>query len=268
MKILAVLALAVFIGCQANLSNAEKPNPHLEHLITAFWNYIAKAVHPSDETSHVMRTSQLGQEVKLTQTPPSEDNMTKITKEADVQEHLLAGYCNFLQTEKKLKCSSSYHSARLTQSADIASEYAVTLKKQMDPLTEELMTKITKEAEVLKERLGQDLISVRDQLEPYADNLKSQIQQRVEELRTSMAPYADSLDSEILKATLLQQSEELRGNLEQSVKELQAQMEPYTAEIKEKVDQHLQEFQKTVTPLTEDLQAQLTSLYESFIKRN
>uniref|UniRef100_A0A8C2H1I3 Apolipoprotein A-I-like n=1 Tax=Cyprinus carpio TaxID=7962 RepID=A0A8C2H1I3_CYPCA len=191
--------------------------------------------------------------------------------------------------------------ARLTQSADMASEYAVTLKKQMDPLTEELMTKITKEAEVLRERLGQDLISVRDKLEPYVDNLKSQIQQRVEELRTAMAPYADSLDSETLKATLLQKSEELRGNLEQSVKELQAQMEPYTAEIKEKVDQHLQEFQKTVTPLTEDLQAQirekaqmvhqsltpyaedlkgkldpyaqdlqaqLTSLYESFIKRN
>uniref|UniRef100_A0A8C1NQ30 Uncharacterized protein n=1 Tax=Cyprinus carpio TaxID=7962 RepID=A0A8C1NQ30_CYPCA len=124
--------------------------------------------------------------------------------------------------------------ARLTQSADMASEYAVTLKKQMDPLTEELMTKITKEAEVLRERLGQDLISVRDQLEPYADNLKSQIQQRVEELRTAMAPYADSLDSETLKATLLQKSEELRGNLEQSVKDLQAQMEPYTAEIKEK----------------------------------
>ncbi|ROL47853.1 Apolipoprotein A-IV [Anabarilius grahami] len=191
--------------------------------------------------------------------------------------------------------------ARLTQSADMASEYAVTLKKQMDPLAEELMTKITKEAEVLRERLGQDLITVRDQLEPYADNLKSQIQQRVEELRAAMAPYAESLDSETLKATLLQKSEELRGNLEQSVKELQAQLEPYTAEIKEKVDQRLQEFQKTVSPLAEDLQTQireraqmvqqsltpyaedlkekldpyaqdlkdqLTSLYESFIKRN
>uniref|UniRef100_A0A8C1NLQ1 Apolipoprotein A-IV n=1 Tax=Cyprinus carpio TaxID=7962 RepID=A0A8C1NLQ1_CYPCA len=175
MKVLAVLALAVFIGCQANLSNAEKPNPHLEHLITAFWNYIAKAVHPSDETSHVMRTSQLGQEVKLTQTPPSEDNMTKITKEADV----------------------------------------------------------------LRERLEKDINIIRDKLEPYADNLKSQIQQRVEELRMAMTPYADSLDSETLKTTLLQKSEELRGNLEQSAKELQSQMEPYTAELKDNVGQYL-----------------------------
>ncbi|XP_073781327.1 apolipoprotein A-IV b, tandem duplicate 2 isoform X1 [Danio rerio] len=146
---------------------------------------------------------------------------------------------------------------RLTQSADMASEYAVVLKKQVDPLTEELMNKITKETEVLRERLGQDLINVREKLEPYADNMKSQIQQRVEELRAAMAPYADSLDSETLKATLLQKSEELRGNLEQSVKELQVQLEPYTAELKEKVDQHLQEFQKTVTPLTEDLQVQI-----------
>ncbi|KAL1259436.1 hypothetical protein QQF64_010013 [Cirrhinus molitorella] len=255
MKVIVVLALAVFTGCQANIFYADEPKPQLEQLTDAFWSYVAKATQTAEDTVKMIRSSQLGQEVN----------------------------------------------SRLTQSADMASEYAVTLKKQMDPMAEELMSKITKEAEVLRERLGQDLTSVRDKLEPYADNLKSQIQQRVEELRTAMAPYADSLDSETLKATLLQKSEELRGNLEQSVKELQAQLEPYTADIKEKVDQRLQEFQKTVNPLTEDLQtqireraqmvqqsltpyaedlkekldpyaqdlqAQLTALYESFTKRS
>ncbi|XP_055067560.2 uncharacterized protein [Misgurnus anguillicaudatus] len=255
MKVLVVLALAVFTGCQANLFYADEPKPQLEQLTDAFWSYVAKATHTAEETVQMIRNSQLGQEVN----------------------------------------------ARLTQSADMASEYAVTLKKHVDPLTEELMTKITKEAEVLRERLGQDLLSVRDKLEPYADNIKSQIQQRVEDLRTAMAPYADSLDSETLKATLLQKSEELKGSVEESVKELQAQLEPYTADIKEKVDQHLQEFQKTVNPMAEDLQAQiaerakmvqqsltpyaedlkekldpyaqdlkaqLTSLYESFVKTN
>uniref|UniRef100_A0A672QSI7 Apolipoprotein Eb-like n=1 Tax=Sinocyclocheilus grahami TaxID=75366 RepID=A0A672QSI7_SINGR len=184
MKVLAVLVLAVFTGCQANLSNAEKPSPHLEHLITAFWNYIAKAVHPTDETSNVIRTSQLGRE-----TPSSEDQMTKISKEADV----------------------------------------------------------------LRERLEKDMNIIRDKLEPYADNLKSQIQERVEQLRTAMGPYADSLDSETLKATLLQKSEELRGNLELSVKELQAQMEPYTAELKDNVGQYLQEMQNYFAASPEDL---------------
>ncbi|KAA0703232.1 hypothetical protein E1301_Tti006971 [Triplophysa tibetana] len=255
MKVLLVLTLAVFTGCNANLFSADEPKPQLEQLTDAFWSYVAKATHTAEETVQMIRSSQLGQEVN----------------------------------------------SRLTQSADMASEYAVTLRKQVDPLTEELMTKITKETEVLRERLGQDLITVREKLEPYADNIKSQIQQRVEDLRAAMAPYADSLDSESLKATLLQKSEELRGSVEQSVKELQAQLEPYTADIKEKVDQHLQEFQKTVSPMTEDLQAQiaerakmvqesltpyaedlkekldpyaqdlktqLTSLYESFIKSN
>uniref|UniRef100_A0A8C2PP68 Uncharacterized protein n=1 Tax=Cyprinus carpio TaxID=7962 RepID=A0A8C2PP68_CYPCA len=169
MKVLVVLALAVFTGCQANIFYADEPKPQLEQLTDAFWSYVSKATQTAEETVMMIRSSQLGQEVKL------------------------------------------------TQSADMASEYAVTLKKQMDPLAEELMTKITKEAEVLRERLGQDLMNARDKLEPYADNLQSQIQQRVEELRTAMAPYADSLDSETLKATLLQKSEELRGNLEHRV---------------------------------------------------
>uniref|UniRef100_A0A671LWZ1 Uncharacterized protein n=1 Tax=Sinocyclocheilus anshuiensis TaxID=1608454 RepID=A0A671LWZ1_9TELE len=168
-----IMTYTIFLRWQANLSNAENPNPHLEYLINAFWNYIAQAAHPTDKTSH------LNWDIK----------------------------------------SSKYN---------------------LPPLLF-LMTKITKEAEVLRERLEKDLNTIRDKLEPYADNLKSQIQQRVEELRTAMAPYADSLDSETLKATLLQKSEELRGNLEQSVKELQAQLEPYTAEIKDNVDQYLQE---------------------------
>ncbi|XP_056618000.1 apolipoprotein A-IV b, tandem duplicate 2 [Triplophysa dalaica] len=255
MKVLLVLALAVFTGCNANLFYADEPKPQLEQLTDAFWSYAAKATNTAEETIKMIRISNLGEEVN----------------------------------------------ARLTQSAYMASEYAITLRKQVDPLTEEFMTKITKEAEALRERLGQDLITVRDKLEPYADNLKSDIQQRVEDLRAAMAPYADSLDSESLKATLLQKSEELRGSVAHSVKELQVQLEPYTADIKEKVDQHLQEFQKTVSPMAEDLQAQiaerakmvqesltpyaedlkekldpyaqdlqtqLSSLYESFINRN
>uniref|UniRef100_A0A8C2I2J5 Uncharacterized protein n=1 Tax=Cyprinus carpio TaxID=7962 RepID=A0A8C2I2J5_CYPCA len=194
MKVLVVLALAVFTGCQANIFYADEPKPQLEQLTDAFWSYVSKATQTAEETVMMIRSSQLGQEVN----------------------------------------------ARLTQSADMASEYAVTLKKQMDPLAEELMTKITKEAEVLRERLGQDLMNARDKLEPYADNLQSQIQQRVEELRTAMAPYADSLDSETLKRKPGAQS-----------------LTPYTEDLKEKLD-----------PYAQDLQAQLSSLYESFTKRN
>ncbi|XP_063054146.1 apolipoprotein A-IV-like [Engraulis encrasicolus] len=147
---------------------------------------------------------------------------------------------------------------RLTESADVASKYAVTLQNQMTPLAQDVMAKITNEAEVLKERLTQDLATVQGELEPYANDMRVQVLQRVEDLKVAVAPFAESLDSESLKTTLFQKSEELKGSLEKSVQELQSQLGPYTEELRQKVDQHLQEFQASVAPLTADLQTQLT----------
>ncbi|XP_069559982.1 apolipoprotein A-I-like isoform X1 [Brachyistius frenatus] len=191
--------------------------------------------------------------------------------------------------------------ARLTESADIASKYAVTLQEQLPPAAQDLMIKISTEADVLKNVLTQELSTVREKLEPYTEDLRAQIQQRVEQLKQELAPYADSLDSEALRNTLMQKSEELKVSLEQSVKDLQAQLGPYTDDMKMKVDQHLQDFQRSVAPMTEkvqvefsqrannmrqmvapyaedlrekldpyaqDLHAQLMSLYQSFVNGN
>ncbi|XP_029360025.1 apolipoprotein A-IV-like [Echeneis naucrates] len=191
--------------------------------------------------------------------------------------------------------------ARLAESADIANNYAVTLQKQLPPAAHDLMTKISAEANVLRNVLTRELTTVMGNLEPYTEDMKTQIQQRVEQLKQELAPYADSLDSEALRATLIQKSEELKANLEQSVKDLQAQMGPYTENLKQKVDQHLRDFQNSVAPMTaqvqlefsqranlvkqmvapyaedlrekldpyaHDLQAQLISLYQSFVKAN
>ncbi|KAI3361203.1 hypothetical protein L3Q82_013395 [Scortum barcoo] len=190
---------------------------------------------------------------------------------------------------------------RLAESASIASKYAVTLQEQLPPAAQDLVTKITAEADVLRNVLTQELSTVRDRLEPYTDDMKAQIQQRVEQLKQELAPYADSLDSEALRTTLMQKSEELKTNLEQSVKDLQAQLGPYTDDLKQKVDQHLRDFQDSVAPMTskvqveltqranlvkqmvapyaedlrekldpyaQDLQAQLMSLYQSFVNAN
>uniref|UniRef100_A0A667Y5Q3 Apolipoprotein A-I-like n=1 Tax=Myripristis murdjan TaxID=586833 RepID=A0A667Y5Q3_9TELE len=115
--------------------------------------------------------------------------------------------------------------------ADIASRYAVTLQEQLPPMAQDLMTKITTEAEVLRESLSQDL--------------------------STLAPYAESLDSEALKTTLMQKSEELKTSLEQSFQELQSQLGPYTEELKQKVDQHLQDFKEKVVPMTERVQVEV-----------
>ncbi|KAJ8388861.1 hypothetical protein AAFF_G00126170 [Aldrovandia affinis] len=138
-----------------------------------------------------------------------------------------------------------------------AGKYTASLHTQVTPLALDILTQIAIETELMKERLAQDLSTVRGQLEPYAEELMVKIEQQVEKLRQEVAPYTESLDTEALKATLLQKSEELKGNLEQSVKELQSQLGPYTEELKEKVDQRLLEFQESMAPLAESLQFQL-----------
>ncbi|XP_055358995.1 apolipoprotein A-I-like isoform X1 [Betta splendens] len=148
--------------------------------------------------------------------------------------------------------------ARLAESADLASEYAVALQEQLSPAAEHLMTKISTEADVLRNALTQELSSVRDKLEPYTEDTKARIQQRMEQMRRGLAPYADSLDSGALRSTLVQKSEELKSSLEQSVKGLKAQLGPYTDGLKTKVDRHLQNLHESVAPMKEKVQVELS----------
>nr|XP_020445789.1 apolipoprotein A-IV-like [Monopterus albus] len=255
MKVLVVLALAIFSGCHANLFYADAPKPQLEVLTDAFWDYVAKATQTADDTLQTIKTSQFGQEI----------------------------------------------SAQLTEGTEVARKYAATLQEQFQPTAQDLIAKITTEADVLKARVTQELSSVRDKLEPYTENIKIQVEQRVEQLKQELAPYTESLDSEALRTTLMQKSEELKAMVEQSVMNLQAQMPPYTDDLRQKVEQHLEDFKKRAVPLTErfqaqlsqraqqaqdlatpyveelrekldpytqDLQSRLASLYESFVKAN
>jgi len=190
--------------------------------------------------------------------------------------------------------------AMISESADAVNKYSVALRGQVTPLTQDLLGKLTQEAEVLKARLDQDLSSVRTQLKPYAEELNEEIQRQVEELKSQMIPYVEALDSEALKATLNQKSEELKVNLEKSVKALQSQMVPFSEELKQKMELNLEAFQRSMVPLTQsfttelvqrsqelqkslapygeelkkleinaqDLKAQLTALWESFTQKS
>ncbi|XP_034467312.1 apolipoprotein A-I-like [Hippoglossus hippoglossus] len=149
-------------------------------------------------------------------------------------------------------------SARLTESSDLANTYALSLQEQLPPSALDMITKVTVEADMLRERVIAELGTVREQLEPYTEDINAKIQQRVEQLKQELAPYADSVDVEALRTTLMQKSEELKTSLEQSVKDLQAQLGPYTEDLKQKVDQHLQDFKERVAPMTERVQSELT----------
>ncbi|XP_030644466.1 apolipoprotein A-IV-like [Chanos chanos] len=147
--------------------------------------------------------------------------------------------------------------SRISKSSDAINQYTVAVRGQVTPLTQELLDKLSQEAEQLKVRLEQDLSSLKSQLEPYAEELRMEVQKQVEQLKQNVAPYSEALDAHTLRATLLQKSEELRGSLEKSVKQLESQLGPHTEELKEKMDQHLQDFQKNMAPLAQSIQAQL-----------
>uniref|UniRef100_A0A3Q3AKE2 Apolipoprotein A-IV a n=1 Tax=Kryptolebias marmoratus TaxID=37003 RepID=A0A3Q3AKE2_KRYMA len=212
MKVLAVLVLAVFTGCNGNLFYADAPKPQLEVMTDAFWDYVGKATQTADDTLQMIKKSQIGQDI----------------------------------------------SARLTESADMANKYAVSLQEQLPPGAQDMINKFTTEADMLKERVTQELNTAQEKLQPYTENIKTQLQQRVEQLKQELAPYADTLDSEALRSTLMQKSEELKMSLEQSVKDLQAQLVPYTDDLRSKLEPHLEEFKQRATPMTERVQSELT----------
>ncbi|XP_054462481.1 apolipoprotein A-IV-like [Anoplopoma fimbria] len=145
----------------------------------------------------------------------------------------------------------------ISQSADTVNQYAVALRTQVAPLTQDYMTRFYQEAEQLKASLEKDVTAVSTNLRPFTEELVADLQRQVEELKRDAAPYVEAMDLEALKAVLLQKSQELKGQLDKRAGELQAQMVPYT-EIKQKMEQSLEEFQKSMVPLTQSFETQLT----------
>uniref|UniRef100_A0A8B9KCH0 Apolipoprotein A-IV n=1 Tax=Astyanax mexicanus TaxID=7994 RepID=A0A8B9KCH0_ASTMX len=263
MKVLVVLAVVAFAGCNANMMWQDQAQPSMEMVKNAFWDYVAKATQTTEDILQKIRESEMGQEVN----------------------------------------------AKIYESADAIGQYAVVLRGQMTPMTQEVMTRIFQESEQLKVRLQQDMSTVKSQLEPYVQEVMSNVrlqqdmstvksqlepyvqevmsnvQQQVEQLKKEVALYAD-MDAETLKATLLQKSEEMKASMEKTMMEMQAQLGPQAEELKQKMEQHMQEFQKTMIPMAEnfqermtqnaqemkkqldpyaeDLKTQLTTLWESF----
>merc|ERR1712240_137245 len=147
--------------------------------------------------------------------------------------------------------------AMISESSDAVNKYTVALRGQVTPLTEDLLAKITKEGELLKTRLEQDLTTMKGQLKPYAEELNADLQKQVVELMKEVNMYVDALDSKSLRASVLNKGEELKASLEKKVKVLKAQFVPHAEEVKEMMEQNLDAFQTSMVPLTKAFQSQL-----------
>lgn len=148
-------------------------------------------------------------------------------------------------------------SARISQNAEALSQYTAALQTQVAPLTQDLLAKLSQEAELLKARVDADLTSAGAALQPYVEELKEDLQRQMEVLTKEVAPYARALDAVTLRATVQQRSQELKERLDRSLQAIQGQAGPLVDEVKQKVDQSVAEFQRNMEPITQNFQSQL-----------
>jgi len=145
----------------------------------------------------------------------------------------------------------------ISESTDAVDKLSAVMRDQMAPLTQDLITKLSQEAEQLKTRVETELNAMSAQLKPYAEQLSTELQRQVETLGRDVTPYAEAMDTDALRAALLQKTEQLKASLDKSMTELKTQVVPYAEEIKEKIDQSLEEFQRGMIPMAEMFQSQL-----------
>ncbi|KAG7500861.1 apolipoprotein A-IV-like [Solea senegalensis] len=212
MKILVVLVLAVFTGCNARAVKQQQPKQQIDMVRDAFWDYVGKATSTAEDSLKQIRQSELGKEVNTL----------------------------------------------ISESTNAVNHFSDAMRTQVAPLTKDLMSKLSKEAQRLQLRLQKDLTTMGTNLQPYAEELASDLQKKVEDLRSEAVPYANAMDSDALRAILLQRSQELKLQLEKTVKELQGQVVPYTEEMKEKMEESVEEFQRSMIPMTQNFQSQLS----------
>lgn len=142
---------------------------------------------------------------------------------------------------------------RISKSTDAINKYTLAIQSQVTPLTQELLTKLSQEADQLKLSLEQEITSAQTQLKPYVEELKVDIEEQIERLKKDVAPYAEALNPEAMRLTLVQRAEELKAKLETSL----MAMGPQSEELKQKLEQHFVEFQMSMSPLAESFQSQL-----------
>ncbi|XP_068189508.1 apolipoprotein A-IV-like [Antennarius striatus] len=154
----------------------------------------------------------------------------------------------------------------ISESTDAVNKLSVALLTQVAPLTPDLVSKFSQEAESLKIRLEKDLTTVGARMQPFAEAMVADLQVQVEELK-GIAPYANTMDPEALKATLLQKSQELKEQLDHGMKMLQVEMIPYSEEIMEKIEQSLDEFQTSMIPMIQSFETKLTQKTQQIQRR-
>ncbi|KAK5861889.1 hypothetical protein PBY51_017330 [Eleginops maclovinus] len=251
MKVLVVLVLAAFTGCNANIFYADEPKPQIELLTDAFWDYVAMATETADDSLQIIKKSQFGQDVSERlreytggafrsvavlheQLPPAaRDMIQKVTTETEL---LMERVDRDLSTVKDtLKPYTKEMHAQIQERVE-------QLKQELAPYAESVDTESLRATLAQKtEEMKQSVRDLQAQLGPFTDDMKLKVDQHLQDFQERVDPLA----------------QQVRGQVIERAQQVQEMATPYVEDLKVKLD-----------PYTQDLQARLTTLYETYIKSN
>ncbi|KAJ8000311.1 hypothetical protein DPEC_G00203520 [Dallia pectoralis] len=251
MKVLAVLALAVFTACNANVLWQDPPKQQLDIFRDAFWDYVAKATLTAEGTLQKIRESEVAREVntRITEstdavnqytvamrsqvTPLTHDLLAKLSQEAEL---LKARFERDLSaTTAELQPYSDELKADLARQVEEMKRDITTYVETFDSEPASLLQK----SEELKETMDQSVQQIQAQLGPYTEEVKQKVLQNLKEFQKTIIPLTQTFQTQ-----LNQRTQEIKQNLS-----------PYGEEL------------KNLDPLAEDLKSQLAALWHSFTEK-
>ncbi|XP_069032714.1 apolipoprotein A-I-like [Embiotoca jacksoni] len=249
----AIVVLALFSVCNANILWQEPPKTNLDLVKDAFWDYVSKATLTAEDSLKQIRESEIGQEVntKISESadtvsqyvvalrsqvaPLTQEFMTQFSQEAEqlkarLEKDLAAVSANMRPYADEMV---AHLQTRVEELKKEAAPYA----EAMDP--EALKAVLLQKSQELKVQLDKSVNQLQTQMGPFTEEMKQKMDQSLEEFQRNMIPLTHSFETQLAQKT----------------QELQQRVAPYTAELKAKLDASAQ-----------DVQAQLATLWESFTK--
>ncbi|XP_020506028.2 apolipoprotein Eb [Labrus bergylta] len=183
MKVLVVLVLAVFTGCNANLFSADEPKSKLDELTDAFWGSVNKARRTADDTLDKFMQTEIGQNVGA-----------RLAEGA----HAASTYAEIAwdQLPTTVKDSMGSVGMLLYGISVQADEGLTTFKKKIEPFVE----RVAPVAEKVQSLLTQRAEQVAEVASPYVDKLIEKLDPMTQDVQTRLTNLFDSFDKTNLGA--------------------------------------------------------------------
>ncbi|XP_034553584.1 apolipoprotein A-I-like [Notolabrus celidotus] len=171
MKVLVVLVLAAFTGCNASLLYADQPKTKLDELTDTFWDYVNVAKQTTDETVEKFQQTEFGQDLSA-----------RLEEGAKVASTY--GEAFWTQVPKNVRETIEVYVIMMPYGLALTAERKMTtFKKKLDPivdrmapLAEKISSDLTLRAQQVKDTTAPYVEKLKEKLDPLAQDIKARFQ--------------------------------------------------------------------------------------------